>query len=148
MTSLLLFFAASGPATAIYRTGPLQAWGAIFGVAALAVTGEVLIAAAMTRLGDLDELRTRPGLLGYIGPVRAILTSPTFLMGALCMALNFFAMLWTLSIVDLSLAFPATASLSFVGNAIAAKIFLRENVDRRRWLAVLFVVIGVVLLSR
>jgi drug/metabolite transporter (DMT)-like permease len=64
------------------------------------------------------------------------------------MALNFFAMLYTLSIVDLSLAAPATASLTFIGNATAAKIFLRENVDRRRWLAVLFVCVGVVLLAQ
>jgi drug/metabolite transporter (DMT)-like permease len=71
-----------------------------------------------------------------------------FLVGALCMALNFFAMLYTLSVVDLSLAAPATASLTYVGNAIAAKLFLKENVDRRRWLAALFVCVGVSLLSR
>jgi len=64
------------------------------------------------------------------------------------MALNFFALLFTLSVVDLSLAAPATASLTYVGNAAAAKVFLRENVDRRRWLAVLFVCIGVVLLAK
>jgi drug/metabolite transporter (DMT)-like permease len=56
-------------------------------------------------------------------------------------------MLWALSIVDLSLAAPAIASLTYIGNAIAAKLVLGENVDRRRWLAVLFVCIGVVLIS-
>jgi drug/metabolite transporter (DMT)-like permease len=64
------------------------------------------------------------------------------------MALNFFAMLYTLSIVELSLAAPATASLTYIGNAAAAQIFLRENVDRRRWLAVVFVCVGVVLLAQ
>jgi drug/metabolite transporter (DMT)-like permease len=129
-------------------TSILQTWSAILTVAALAITGEVLIAAAMRRLGDLDHLRTSPGLLGYRGPIRAVLSSPLFLIGALCMALNFFAMLYTLSVVDLSLAAPATASLTFIGNAAAAKIFLRENVDHRRWLAVIFVCIGVVLLAK
>jgi drug/metabolite transporter (DMT)-like permease len=114
----------------------------------LAITGEVLVAAAMRRLGDLDHLRTGPGLRGYFGPIRAVLSSPLFLIGALCMALNFFAMLYTLSIVELSLAAPATASLTYIGNAAAAKIFLRENVDRRRWLAVVFVCVGVVLLAQ
>jgi drug/metabolite transporter (DMT)-like permease len=57
-------------------------------------------------------------------------------------------MLYTLSIVELSLAAPATASLTYIGNAAAAKIFLRENVDRRRWLAVVFVCVGVVLLAQ
>jgi len=59
------------------------------------------------------------------------------------MTLNFFAMLYTLSIVELSLAAPATASLTYVGNAFAGKIFLRENVDKRRWFAAIFVCVGV-----
>jgi drug/metabolite transporter (DMT)-like permease len=126
----------------------LRTWSAILSVVALAIAGECLIAAAMRRLGDLDLLRTQSGLLGYIGPIRAVLSSPLFLIGAFCMALNFFAMLYTLSIVDLSLAAPATASLTFIGNAAAAKLFLKENVDKRRWLAALFVCAGVVLLSR
>jgi len=126
----------------------LRTWSCILGVAALAITGEVLIAAAMRRLGDLDHLRTGSGLRGYLGPVRAVLSSPLFLGGAFCMALNFFALLFTLSVVDLSLAAPATASLTYVGNAVAAKMFLKENVDRRRWLAVLFVCVGVVLLAK
>jgi drug/metabolite transporter (DMT)-like permease len=136
------------PATPTIPTSLLHAWCAILAVAALAITGEVLIAAAMRHLGDLDLLREHSGLRGYLGPVRAVLSSPLFLIGALCMALNFFAMLYTLSIVDLSLAAPATASLTFIGNAAAAKIFLRENVDRRRWLAALFVCVGVVLLAQ
>jgi drug/metabolite transporter (DMT)-like permease len=64
------------------------------------------------------------------------------------MALNFFALLFTLSVVDVSLAAPATASLTYIGNAFAAKFFLKENVDRRRWLAAVFVCVGVFLLSK
>ena len=104
-----------------------------------------MIAAAMRGVGDLDDIRAHSGLAGAI---RAVLSSPLFLGGALCMALNFFAMLFTLSIVDLSLAGPASASLTYIGNAAAAKLFLRENVDRRRWLAVVFVCAGVYLLSK
>jgi drug/metabolite transporter (DMT)-like permease len=135
-------------ATHLLQTQVLRQWSCILGVAALAISGECLIAAAMRSLGDLDDHRTEPGLRGYLGPVRAVLSSPIFLAGALCMALNFFALLFTLSIVDLSLAAPAAASLTYIGNAAAAKIFLKENVDRRRWLAVLFVAIGVVLLAK
>ena len=120
-------------------------WACIATVAALAIAGECLIAASMRSLGDLDIIRAHSGMPGAI---RAVLSSPMFLIGALCMALNFFAMLYTLSLVNLSLAAPATASLTYIGNAIAAKLFLRENVDRRRWLAVLFVAIGVVLLAK
>jgi drug/metabolite transporter (DMT)-like permease len=133
--------------TPFHPTGLLHTWSAIAGVAALAIAGEVLIASAMRDLGDLDNLRTGPGLKGFLGPIKAVLSSPKFLIGAFCMAFNFFAMLWALSIVDLSLAAPAIASLTYIGNAIAAKLFLGENVDRRRWLAVLFVCVGVILIA-
>jgi len=123
----------------------LHVWTAILFVAALAIAGEVLIASGMKELGDLDDIRARAGLLGTI---RAVLTSVKFVIGALCMALNFFAMLYALSIADLSLAAPAIASLTYIGNAIAAKFVLHERVDRRRWLATIFVAMGVVLISR
>ena len=124
--------------------GLVTAWACIVVVTTLAIAGEVMIASAMHRLGDLDIIRERSGLSGTI---KTVLSSPIFLAGALCMALNFFAMLYTLSLVDLSLAGPAVGALTYIGNAIAAKFFLRENVDRRRWLAVSFVAVGVILVS-
>jgi drug/metabolite transporter (DMT)-like permease len=123
----------------------LRVWSSIGFVAALAVAGEVFIAAGMRELGDLDVIRERSGM---VGAVRAVLTSPKFVIGALCMALNFFAMLFALSIADLSLAAPAIASLTYIGNAIAARLFLGERVDHRRWLATGCVAVGVVLLAR
>ena len=129
----------------IHLTRTLETWSCILTVAALAITGEVLTAGAMRRIGDLDVIRAKSGLPGAI---RAVLTSPMFLVGSLAMALNFFALLFTLSVVDVSLAAPATASLTYIGNAFAAKLFLKENVDRRRWLAAVFVCVGVFLLSK
>jgi multidrug transporter EmrE-like cation transporter len=123
----------------------LHQWLAILFVAALAVIGEVMIASGMRQLGDLDDIRSTRGLLGTIA---AVLTNAHFLTGALCMALNFFSMLFALSIAELSLAAPAIGALTYVGNAIAAKFFLRERVDKRRWLATMFVVMGVILLAR
>ena len=128
-----------------HLASPLLTWSSITVVALLAIAGEVLIAAAMQKLGDLDLIRARVGLAGTI---RAVLASPIFLAGAFCMAINFFAMLYTLSHVDLSLAMPGIASFTYVGNAVAARFYLRENVDRRRWLAVSFVCVGVFLLTK
>ena len=120
------------------------AWVSIACVALLAITGEVLIAAAMRRLGDLDIIRARAGLPGTI---YAVMSSPFFLAGVFCMTLNFFAMLFTLSRVDLSLAMPGVASFTYVGNAVAARLFLKEDVNRRRWIAIAFVCVGVFLLA-
>jgi drug/metabolite transporter (DMT)-like permease len=123
----------------------LHIWVSIAFVAALAVLGEVLIAAGMRQLGDLDDIRAARGTGGTIA---AVIMNARFVTGALCMAANFFAMLYALSIANLSLAGPAIAALTYIGNAFAAKIFLRERVDKRRWLAVMFVAVGVFLLTR
>jgi drug/metabolite transporter (DMT)-like permease len=123
----------------------LHVWISIAVVAALAVAGEVLVAAGMLELGDLDVIRAKSGLFGAVW---AVLTNGRFVLGSLCMAVNFFGMLYALSISELTLAAPAIASFTFIGNAVAAKIFLKENVDHRRWIAVACVVVGVVLISR
>jgi drug/metabolite transporter (DMT)-like permease len=127
------------------NAGPIETWATIVTVAATAIAGDVLTAGAMRRIGDLDIIRERSGLLGAI---KAVTGSGMFLLGVFAMALSFFSLLFTLSNVDVSLAAPASASLTFIGNAAAAKIFLHENVDRRRWLAALFVCIGVALLAK
>jgi uncharacterized membrane protein len=59
----------------------------------------------------------------------------------------FFSLLFALSWGDMSLVAPASASLTFLGNALAAKLYLHEKVDRRRWIAVSLVAAGVVLLA-
>lgn len=127
-----------------HQASLLLTWGTILAVAATAVAGDVLTAGAMRRIGDLDRVRARAGL---IGAVRAVVSAPMFLLGVGAMAVSFFTLLFTLSRVDVSLAAPASAALTFLGNAFAAKVFLHENVDRRRWLAAIFVCVGVALLA-
>jgi drug/metabolite transporter (DMT)-like permease len=122
-------------------------WLAATMIAAVAITstiGEVLTAAAMKSIGDLDEIRARAGLKGAI---RAVLTCPLFFAGVGFLALAFFSLLFALNHLNLSLAAPAAASLTLVTNAIAAKLFLKENVDRRRWTAAVLVCVGVYLLA-
>ena len=108
-----------------------------------ATAGDVLIASAMRSLGDLDRIKAEQGLSGA---ARAVVSEGRFLGGALCMALSFFSLLFSLSHADVSLIAPAAGSLTFVTNAIAARWLLHENVDRRRWLAAVFVCCGVALL--
>lgn len=109
-----------------------------------AAAGDVLVAVAMRRIGDLGELRRGRGLLAVIARV---LSSGVFFVGIAFLAIAFFSNLIGLSWADLSLMGPATAALTFVANAVAAKFFLHENVDHRRWLATLFVCCGVLLLT-
>lgn len=124
-------------------------WAATGMIAAIILassTGEILTAAAMKSIGDLDEIRARSGL---IGAIKAVLTCPLFFAGVTFLALAFFALLFALAPnhLPLGLVAPASASLTLVTNAVGAKIFLKENVDGRRWAAAVLVCIGVYFLA-
>ena len=131
-------------AAAIMQPGPWTAAAMIAAVVLSSTCGEVLTAAAMKSIGDLDEIRAHSGMKGAI---RAVVTCPLFFAGVGFLAFAFFALLYALNHLDLSLVAPASASLTLVTNAIAAKLFLHENVDRRRWAAAVCVCVGVYLLA-
>ncbi len=122
----------------------LYTWVCIFSTVCAAATGDVLIAKAMRRIGDLGQLHRDHG---FFRAVARVLSGPALFAGIFFMALAFFSNLVGLSWADLSLMGPASAALTFVANAVAAKLFLQENVDRRRWIATLFVCSGVLLLT-
>jgi drug/metabolite transporter (DMT)-like permease len=114
-------------------------------VIVFATAGDILTASAMRKLGDLDIIRAERGLSGAI---LAVLSNLRFFAGVFFLACGFFSLLFALSHAHLSLVGPASAALTSVTNAIAAKIFLKENVDRRRWVAAIFVCVGVILMAR
>ena len=120
------------------------ATGMIATVVLSSTAGEVLTASAMKSIGDLDEIRAHSGLKGAI---KAVVTCPRFYAGVGFLALAFFALLFALNHLNLGLVAPAAASLTLVTNAVAAKFFLNENVDRRRWTAAVLVCIGVYFLA-
>ena len=123
----------------------LYTWGAIALLVAASTAGDVLLSVAMKKIGDLGELRRRQGL-GAVA--KRIFTQSTFWMGIACMTVAFFSLLVALSWADVSLVAPASASLTFVTSAVAGKLFLHENVDRRRWAAAILACVGVALLAR
>ena len=106
-----------------FHVSVLYTWSAILAIVFASVIGDVLLARAMKQVGDVGALWRRVGLVAVIG------------------------LLFALSWGDVSLVAPAAASLTFIGNAVAAKIFLHEKVDRRRWIAASLVAAGVALLA-
>jgi drug/metabolite transporter (DMT)-like permease len=119
-------------------------WICIFIVVIAAAAGDIFVALAMRRIGDLGNLRRQHGFAAII--VR-IFTSSALFVGIFFMAIAFFSNLIGLSWADLSLMGPASAALTFVANALGAKFFLGEDVDLRRWFATAFVCLGVLLLT-
>ena len=119
-------------------------WAAIAAIVTASVTGDVLLSRAMKQVGDVGDLWRDHGIFRVVG---SILRHPLFVLGIVAMAVAFFSLLFGLSWGDVSLVAPASASLTFVGNAIAAKLFLHERVDRRRCIAAGLVACGVALLA-
>jgi drug/metabolite transporter (DMT)-like permease len=122
----------------------LAVWSGIAAVVIASTIGDVLQSRAMKEIGDLGLVRKEHRLFGVI---RRVITNPRFMLGLAFMAIGFFSLLVTLSWGDVSIVGPATASLTFIANALVARAFLKENVDRRRWLAAIFVAGGVALLA-
>jgi drug/metabolite transporter (DMT)-like permease len=122
----------------------IYAWGAVALIILASTTGDVLLSYSMKRVGHVGELWKRRGVLAVVGRV---LTTPTFAVGLMAMGVAFYSLLFGLSWGNLSLVVPASASLTFVANAVAARLFLHERVGRRRWIAALLVAGGVVLMA-
>jgi uncharacterized membrane protein len=122
----------------------LYTWSAIAAIVLASTTGDILLSLAMKQVGDVGTLWRRSGVWTVLGRV---LRNPNFLLGVLAMTTAFYSLLFGLSWGDVSLIAPASASLTFVTNAVAARIFLHERVDHRRWLAAALVAGGVLLLA-
>ena len=119
-------------------------WAAIAFIVTASVTGDILLSRAMKQVGDVGALRRRSGVFGV---VLRVMRNPYFMLAIVAMSVAFFSLLVGLSWGDVSLIAPASASLTFVGNAAAARFFLHEHVDRRRWMAAALVACGVAFLA-
>jgi uncharacterized membrane protein len=124
---------------------PLKLWSAIGMLVVASSAGDILLSAAMKRIGDLDAIRMQKGLLSMISH---IVREKLFLVGLCCLIFSFFCLLTALSWGDASLVAPASASLTYICSAILAKFILHENVDRRRWISAALVCVGVLLLVK
>jgi drug/metabolite transporter (DMT)-like permease len=102
--------------------------------------GDVLCSKGMSSHGPV----TNPGRKGIARLVYSVVTRRLIILGFVCDAISFFALLALLSVSQLSIAVPATA-LSFVIDTLGARFLLHENVHWKRWLGVLCVTVGVLL---
>lgn len=123
---------------------PFYTWGSITLIVLASTTGDILMSHVMKKVGDVHSEARR---CGFFTVIRRVLGNPLFFVGIAALAVAFYSLLFGLSWDDVSLIGPAAAALTFITNAIAAKIFLHERVDRRRWIAALLIAGGVILLA-
>jgi len=100
--------------------------------------GELCVARTMQAVGPATDLRPA-ALIRLI--VRALQNGWMWL-GFLLMAVGFFSLLEMFSLENVSFVVPVTA-LSYGFGALGGKVFLREQVTRKRWAGVLLVCLGV-----
>lgn len=102
--------------------------------------GELCVTHAMKRVGEVTDFRPRSVVRVIFRAVRV----PWMWAGIGMMALAFFSLLAVLSMENVSFVVPVTA-LSYAAGALGGVVFLGERVSRRRWVGVLLVCIGVIL---
>ena len=109
-------------------------------IVAAGTGGELCVSRAMKSVGEATSFRPKE----IIRVILRSLRQPWMWAGVGMSALAFFALLGALSIYNVSFVVPVTA-LSYVAGALGGVIFLNERVDAQRWIGVLLVAIGVVL---
>lgn len=105
-------------------------------------TGVVLLKKGMKQIGDIKKVNKEE----IARVVKAGATSPSILLGVFFEALFFATLLILMAKSDISLLWPLTG-LSFVFATFAAMFFLGEKVTPLRWVGVLLVVAGAIVIS-
>ena len=106
------------------------------------IAGDLLKAAGMRRLGEVDDFR--PGALASLARLAARSWVLWLSIGAY--AVSFFGFMALISATDVSFAVPATAAGYVVETLLAWRI-LGEHVSARRWAGAALVVVGVSLVG-
>ena len=112
----------------------------LFCIVVVGTLGELCITRAMKIIGEAKELHP----VALLGTVARAFRVGWMWLGFGMMALAYFALLGMLARANVSYVIPLTA-LSYVVGALGGRWFLGENVTHRRWIGVLLVCGGVVL---
>lgn len=125
-------------------TGALKQYGLVLLTAAFLLGSQLLLRQGAKASGALSV--ASPADL--IGLIRRVLTTPLLLLGYGLSAVS--ALLWLiiLSRLELSYATPLLNGFFYVLLLLASALVLRENITLWRAFGTIFVLIGIVLISR
>ena len=112
----------------------------IFVITAAGTSGELCVARAMKRAGEVVDFRPAP----LLRALSNALGMRWFWLGIALMAIAFLALLAALSVDNVSFVVPVTA-LSYVIGALGGAFFLGERIYPQRWIGLLLVCTGVAL---
>ena len=105
------------------------------------ITGQLLLKKGVSTMKEINfEMKT------LLKTIYRIYTNHTILGGAAVFGIGTILWLIALSKFDLSYAYPFV-SIGYVFVALFSRIFLKEIISMNRWLSILLIGIGVVLVS-
>ncbi len=105
--------------------------------------GDILCAKGMSAGKELEVHDAKEVVLD----VEYIFSRRLVIMGWICYAVAFFSLVALLSVAKMTVAIPATA-FSFVIDTIGAYYILKEHIPWRRWVGVVCVTAGVILVLK
>jgi drug/metabolite transporter (DMT)-like permease len=108
----------------------------------LGVAGELLLKAGIDSVGELHL----SGFNQIVTTVKDVFTHPRIILGFIAYGTASLMWLVVLSRFDLSFAYPMLA-LTYVFVPLAAKFFLHESIPAGRWLGIVVVIVGVVIVA-
>jgi drug/metabolite transporter (DMT)-like permease len=112
----------------------------LFGIVVIGTGGEICLTRAMKTIGEVHNFHPK-ALLNVFGRAMRI---GWMWLALLLMTAGFFSLLGMLSLENVSFVVPVTA-LSYVVGAYGGELLLGEKVTRQRWLGVLLVCVGVMM---
>jgi drug/metabolite transporter (DMT)-like permease len=107
----------------------------------LSIAGMLLLKKGMNKVGQVSLLNT-----DVLKTVFRMLTNVYVVIGGLVYVASLGLWLVVLSKLDVSYAYPIV-SINYVVIAIASKFFFGEKVSKLRWISILIICLGVVLVS-
>jgi multidrug transporter EmrE-like cation transporter len=125
------------------RAGSLLPLGLVGLSVILSVCGQLVLKLGVTGVGTLN-LVTAASLAQFF---RQALSSPLVLLGFAMYGLSAVSWLIVLSRLDLSYAYPFLA-LNYVLIALVGRFVLGEDISLARWVGLLLVCIGIVVVAR
>ena len=107
-----------------------------------AVTGQLLLKTTVNRLEGVDFTKG-----SVVTNFIRLVTSPLFILAMSVYAFSMILYLMAISTIEISMAYPMVA-LNYAIILICSRLFFKENVTVVRWMGVLLIIRGVILVSR
>lgn len=111
---------------------------------AIGLTGQLMLKKGMNKIGEVTLFSN--GIKNLVKTVWIMFTNPYVITGTLLFGGSTLLWLVILSGLELSYIYPLV-SLNYVLTAIGSKIAFKEKITRKRWLSILIIIIGVIIVS-